>query len=172
MKGAIALDICMLGSVPAVAQYNTTCQNYGNMTNCQTTAPAPGVDWNGYFQRQQQIQQQTNANIYRDMAEAAARRRAQQAQETRDAQAAGARWERQQIGKMVADGQCDRAKNEALSYGDFDLAQQAVALCKPASPPPRRLAAAPVPREDRDAPKIAALISSGNATRLQPMPGL
>lgn len=34
------------------------------------------------------------------------------------------------VGKLVAKGECDKARTTALEGGDFTLAERAVALCK------------------------------------------
>jgi hypothetical protein len=97
-----------------------------------------GVDWNnpesvssainalrglGMFDQAAQLEQ-----MQRQRAEA------QQQQQGADIRADRAR----RVGSLVATGDCDAAKNLALSEGDFDMAQRAVALCTPkaASPQP------------------------------------
>jgi hypothetical protein len=38
------------------------------------------------------------------------------------------------VGRLVANGQCESAKNMALQSGELDLAEQAMRLCKPNTP--------------------------------------
>jgi len=139
MKLMIAIGLT-LSATAAAAQTNTTCQNFGAITNCQTSAPsqAQGVNW-GLAQPPPNYSN-TYAEAYqRGQAIAAERQRQRQAladqaaADARQEQAREASYEQNQryvhAGQLIDSGHCDEAKSFALQSGDLDLGAKIAALC-------------------------------------------
>jgi len=133
MKRGLLL-VALVGG-PAMAQINTTCQQYGTMTNCQTTGENPAQQALDNLQRQTQANQQQMQNNIFAAAAAVRERRAERAREdamqAETTAQANADWQRKQAGSMVADGKCDAARKFALEAGNFDLANQVGQACAP-----------------------------------------
>lgn len=139
----LALGLVFIAA-PVVAQSsNTNCTSYGGVLNCHTQT-IPGPDYEAINRQQAAQQQQLNQSFY-NLGEAirARRERArerklfeQQTALLQQQQAAEQVREnlRQDVGRLVAQGQCESAVNLAAVAGNLDLAQQAKAICTPAPP--------------------------------------
>jgi hypothetical protein len=110
-SGALFVALAVAVPFASKAQTTTTCNTFVPGTiNCQTQGlpQQNSVDptrWARLFQEQQaQQQQQFQQNMIA--------------------------LRRQEVGRLIATGQCDQARDTALRQGDFELAQQASSLCE------------------------------------------
>lgn len=125
---ALVLAGCLAGGAQA---QTATCQNYGSYSQCQLQ-PQPNYGVVAPPSPFESMETVGRLLMYRQQLEAV--REAQ-------AQAGAEAGQRRIIGRMVAEGRCDDAKRFALALGRFDIAEEAVRVCTPAS----AVAAAPPP---------------------------
>lgn len=124
--GVVYLTLVSSG---AVAQ-TTICNRNGNTVYCDTPGPQSGPTAQDYLRAMPNTTEQMKAgseyvnSIYDRQRQITAQRL------------------RQQVGAMVASGQCQQARVTALNAGDFDLAGQVNSMCPGASRLPAPLQSA------------------------------
>lgn len=127
----MVLTLCILPS--AVGAQTTTCFTYPGEIQCSTQG-APHFGYrplNNYFP-QTQIQPPDFSGLGRAiqaLRERKANRAAQEESQERARHEREAVYLRQEVGRMVSEGDCDGAKNMALRYGDIELASVIPGLC-------------------------------------------
>ncbi|MEE4450490.1 hypothetical protein [Novosphingobium resinovorum] len=116
MKPALAVTaiaLAVLATSPALAQ-TSTCYLLGNVSAC-SVRPGDGSD-NPAQQRYSSFQEVERLRRQNEEREAARQEQGL----------------REEVGGLVADGKCADARKVALRSGDFELADQAGAMCQPA----------------------------------------
>ncbi len=116
MKLAIATPVLLAFAVPAaspVSAQTSTCYRLGNIASCSVQ---PGNGDNPAQQR------------YAGFEEVERLRKQNEEQEDMRRE----QGLREEVGALVADGNCTEARKVALRAGDFALADRAGAMCKPA----------------------------------------
>ncbi|GFE72642.1 MULTISPECIES: hypothetical protein [Novosphingobium] len=108
---AVALAFVAFSAAPSAAQ-TSTCYRLGNVASCsfQPNADNPAQQRYSGFQEVERLHNQN-----------------EEREEARKQQGL-----REEVGALVADGKCADARKAALRAGDFALADQAGAMCKPA----------------------------------------
>ncbi|HEX3945285.1 MAG TPA: hypothetical protein VHW69_14470 [Rhizomicrobium sp.] len=112
-----AVLLAAIGS-SALAQTTTICNQVGNTTYCNTSAPPPHGTTPDYLNS---IPHPRSPSFSASDLNAMMERHRQTESD----------HIHQIVGQMVMAGQCSDAKATALNAGDFDLAQKVDSMCKP-----------------------------------------
>ena len=142
---ACALAGSFLLSAPASAQ-QTDCRWIGSTWTCNSQPSGPNIDWSQFNRPQQSPGDAYWAGVRaaqerraREQQQAFALQQQRQQQQRHDMEVQD--WQRRQheelsavetktrVGRLLQAGDCDGAKNAALSSGMIDLANQVNAYC-------------------------------------------